>query len=185
MIVVDEYIINVKTSVILNKYDESGALCSLAIEGEKIYKVKASPLTIVDSSIQYYGSSLQGAIKGARNALGQISMPPVKISGKLGIYWFPSKSITHGDCIWFSIDHIDDYYSLGNKVLKVILSDGNDITIDISYDRFEKKVSRARKLKYIIENRTNGKQPYPYLQMKNFQIVRDPARRHYSVNSGE
>ncbi|MBS4204816.1 competence protein ComK [Lederbergia citrea] len=185
MNVVDEYVINVNTSAILNEYDEAGALCALVLEGNKIVKVKMSPLSVIERSIEYYGNGLQGAIKGARNALGNISMPPVMICGKLGIYWFPSKSITHDDCVWFSIDHIEDYYSLSNKGLKVIFRDGTDITIDSNYSRFDNKVNRARKLQYIMENRTNGKQRNPYSQMKNFMIVRDPARKHYSVDSGE
>ncbi|MBS4219043.1 competence protein ComK [Bacillus sp. FJAT-49711] len=175
----NDYVINTDAKVILNQYDEFGSLCSLVFEGEDIYSVKASPLTIVKKSIEYYGHSLQGAIAGAKSALGKISMPPVKISGKLGIYWFPVKSIMHEDHIWISIDHIADYYALSDKTVTVIFHDGSDIAVESSYNSFERKVNRALKYKNIMVNRTNGESLNSSNKLKGHGIERDPARKQY------
>lgn len=179
MIVVDRYIINVDTKVILNKYDKFGSLCSLVLEGDEVYEVKESPLSIVENSINFYGHSLQGAIEGARSVLGNISTPPVKVSGKLGMYWFPIKSIKHDDNVWFSINHIKNYFPIDTKTLRVMFHDGNGINIESSFGSFDRKVSRAHKLKNIIENRTNGEHSFNK-EANAIQIVRDPDRKHYT-----
>lgn len=179
MFIVDDYIINADAKVILNKYDEVGNLCSLVLEDNKVYKVNASPLSVVENSIKYYGYSLIGAIEGARAALGNIDMPPVMISAKLGIYWFPIKAIEHDDNIWIALNHIKDYYSVDKKTVKVIFRDGTDIKIECSYGSFERKVNRVHKFKNIMESRTNNKYLYFYKKSWDYQIVRDPARKHY------
>lgn len=176
---VTEYNINEETMVILNQYDENGKLCSLVIEEEEIYEVKASPLSIIEESIKYYGGSLGGAILGAKGALGKISMPPVKISGGLGIYWFPSKSSEHDDCVWFSVDHIRNYESLSDKVLKVYFHNGYSITIDSTHKRFDRRVNLAHKYKNIMEKRVDGKRPHV---TKSFNIIKDAVRNHYRVD---
>ncbi|MFS0645246.1 competence protein ComK [Siminovitchia sp. 179-K 8D1 HS] len=178
---VHEYIVHKETMAILNQYDEHGKLCSLVMEEGEIYQVCTSPLTVIKQSIQYYGGSLNGAILGAKEALGRISMPPVMINASQGICWFPSKSITHEDCIWFAVDHIKDYEPLAGKTLQVHFHNGDSIIIESTYDRFEKKVNRAYKLKNIMERRTTGKGLWLYIPKNEFNIIRDAARKHYKL----
>lgn len=178
---VSDYILNGETTVILNHYDEHGKLCSIVLEEEEVYKVNESPLMVIKRSIQYYGGSLNGAILGAREALGKISMPPVMISGSKGIYCFPNKSTAHEDCIWFSVDHIKNYESLSDGTLKVYFNSGYFITIDSTYYRFDQKVNRAHKLKNIMDKRAHGKRIYLHIPTKQFIIIRDGARNHYRV----
>lgn len=185
MNVLDQYIINPKTVVIIPKFDELGRLCSSVIEGDQTFLVKQTPKQIIEQSIQYYGHTLKGAIEGAREALGNVSAAPVKVSGKLGMYWFPHKSSTHDDCVWFAIDHINNFFAASKDTTKVILSDGHDITIDINYSRFEKQVSRARNLKNIHEGRTNGNKNYLSSQKKGYQIIKDPGGVHYRITRKE
>ncbi len=177
----DEYIIQMETKCILNHYDESGKLCSIVLEEEEVYEVNESPLTIIKKSIRYYGGSLNGAILSAKEALGNISMPPVMISGSKGIYWFPSKSIAHEDCAWFSVDHIRDYEPIEDRMLRVNFYTGPSITIDSTYYRFDKKVNRAHKFKNIMERRAHSKWLYLHIPTKSFSIIRDGARNHYRI----
>lgn len=177
----DKYIIQKETNCILNHYDEDGRLCSIVVEEEEVYKVNESPLKIIKKSIQYYGGSLNGAILSAKEALGNINMPPVMISGSKGIYWFPSKSITHEDCVWLSVDHIKDYESIGDWTLIVHFYSGYSVPIVSTYYRFDKKVNRAHKFKNIMEKRAHSKRIYLYIPTKKFSIVRDRARNHYKV----
>ncbi|MBW8351715.1 competence protein ComK [Bacillus sp. IITD106] len=179
MIEVENYIINVDTKAILNNFDEFGNLCSIVLEGEEFYKVNQSPYSIVERSIEYYGHSLQGAIVGAKGALGNIDMPPVKICGKLGIYWFPIKSIGSDDNIWLSVNHIKDYESLDAKTVKVIFLDDTDIKIECSYGSFDRKVKNALKLKNTLEIRSNSEYLTSNKDAENYLIIRDPARKHY------
>lgn len=177
----DEYIIQKETKCTLNHYDENGKLCSIVVEEEEVYEVNESPLTVIKKSIQYYGGSLNGAILSAKEALGNISMPPVMISGSKGIYWFPSKSIAHEDCAWFSVDHIKDYEPIENRMLRLSFYTGPSVTIDSTYHRFDKKVNRAHKFKNIMERRAHGKRLYLHISTKPFSIIRDGARNHYRI----
>ncbi|MBS4218998.1 competence protein ComK [Bacillus sp. FJAT-49711] len=173
-----KYTINIDTRAILNNYDENGNLCSIALEGKELYTLNGSPLSIVERSIEYYGNSLRGAIVGARGALGNIDMPPVMICGKLGIYWFPIKSIGRDDNIWLSVNHIKDYEPLDAKTVKVIFLDDSDIKVESSYSSFDRKVKNALKLKNILEIRASGEYITFNKGTENL-IIRDPARKHY------
>jgi competence protein ComK len=177
-----EFIISKETMVILNRYDDYGKLCSIVVEEEEVFEVNQSPLAIIKKSIEYYGGSLDGAVHGAKEALGRISMPPVMICGVQGLYWFPSKSFAREDCIWFSVEHIKHYETLADKTLKVHFHNGYSVTLDCTFSRFDKKVNRAHKLKSIMEKRTAGKRLYIRLSAKPANIIRDPARNHYRIH---
>lgn len=181
MKLVSEFVISKETMAILNHYDENGKLCSIVVEEEEVYEVNESPLMVIKKSIQYYGGSLNGAILSAKEALGNISMPPVMISGSRGIYWFPSKSTAHEDCVWFSVDYIKNYESIDDQTLRVYFHNGHSIIIDSTYYRFDKKVNRAHKFKNIMERRAHGKRLYLYIPTKQFSIIRDLARNHYRI----
>ncbi|HBZ09947.1 MAG TPA: hypothetical protein DEO65_08740 [Bacillus bacterium] len=176
-----DYVIHKETMGILNRYDEYGNLCSLVVEEKDIYEVNESPLVIVKNSALFYGSSLEGAITGARAALGKISMSPVMIGGIERMYWFPSKSTEHEDCIWFSAEHIKDYRTLDDGTLEVRFHNDYSINIASTYYRFDQKVGRANKLKNIMERRTGSKRMFLYIPEKQFIIIKDGGRNHYKI----
>lgn len=180
-----DYVVNTETMVILNRYDEYGNLCSLVVEEEDIYEVNESPLVIIRKSTLFYGSSLDGAITGARASLGNISMPPVIIGGGKRMYWFPSKATGHEDCIWFSADHIKNYETFDDGTLKVHFHNGYSINIASTYYRFDQKVGRANKLKNIMERRTGCKQLFLYIPKNQCSIIRDGKRSDYRIEKRE
>ena len=142
------------------------------VEGEKVLEVNESPLEIIKNSLEYYGNSFEGAIKRAKNALGNVSMPPVQISCKLGIYWFSSKSPIHEDCVWFGVDHIYGYNQLPRKMLKVYFRNGFEVTLDGSYSVFGSKVNRTNKFKDIMQ-RSNKNRSYYGMTREEYKIARE------------
>ncbi|MEK3888424.1 competence protein ComK [Bacillus sp. FSL K6-3431] len=148
------YVINRKTFSFIPTFDSYGHLFTRVIESDTSFLVSRSPLQIIEQSIIYYGHDYNGAKVAAKQALGNIDMPPIKISGHLGIYWFPSMSPSRDECIWFCEDHIDDSIYLSRKKTKIILPLGHEIIIEGSKKHFDLKLHRARDYRKKIETRT-------------------------------
>jgi competence protein ComK len=149
------YLIKPNTVLVAAERSQKGRIYSRVIEGKKTFLVAMSPKTIMDYSLHYYCSSLPGAIEGARSILGNISMPPILISSRLDICWFPCVSAERNDCIWFSLSHVQKTEKLNTKQTKVSLNYGHSIVLDMKRSRFELKRQRASQLSYISSERTN------------------------------
>ncbi|MCM3111966.1 competence protein ComK [Lederbergia lenta] len=156
MKLIQYYVINRKTFALIPTFDSYGHLFTRVIEGDTSFLVSMSPLQIIEESIIYFGNDYKGARVAAKQALGNIDMPPIKISGSLGIYWFPSMSPSRDECIWFCEDHIDDTIFLSRKKTKIILPLGHEIIMEGSKKHFDLKLHRARDYRKKIETRTTG-----------------------------
>ena len=151
-----EFILNDETIVFYPQYDQFGNLLTGVMEKHGTFVVDMPSTDLIDYNLKYYGSSLKGASDGTKMILGEISMKPIVMNEKLGLYWFPSKSPSSEDCVWFALHHIKDYCSYGKKKTLVTFSNGSTIVVDISVTSFDKKVQRAYKLKGKVEGRTSA-----------------------------
>lgn len=149
-----KYIINPNTVLIETELNERGQMYSKVIEGKNSFYVAMHPKAVIDFSLQYYCSSLKGAIDGARSILGNISMPPIMIISQLDICWFPSCSPDRSDCIWFSLQHVQKTEKVSTKQTLVSLTFDHQIVINIKRERFEVKRQRASQLRYISSERS-------------------------------
>lgn len=61
------------------------------------------------------GTSLKGAVEGARNLLGSGTMAPVVLSKKHAMYWIPLTSSKSPKCIWVSVGHVRNYRPNGRN----------------------------------------------------------------------
>ncbi|MFS0575482.1 competence protein ComK [Sporosarcina sp. 179-K 3D1 HS] len=146
-----EFVLTHDTAVFLPMYDGTGKLCTLVMENGEMIEVAIKPNALMDRTLQYYGSSLQGASDGAKYILGNTQMNPVWISDS--IIWFPSKSAASDDCVWLALHHVERYVPCGKEETEVTLSTGSKVVIKCSYYSFDKKVQRAYKLKGTINKR--------------------------------
>ncbi|MDV6376956.1 competence protein ComK [Sporosarcina sp. GW1-11] len=176
-----EAVITPSTSVIYPNYDGNGKLCAIVLRNGALVRVGVSPTNIVDLSLRYYGSSLRGAIDGAKTILGEISMSPVVVSEVLNLYWFPSKSPSSDDCVWFALAHIYTYKGVDKDRTRVILRDGTSFTIDSSYYSFTQKYQRACMLKNILESRATQMKLEQPRHSVSFVIYKDRKKRNYEV----
>ncbi|KAA0955514.1 competence protein [Sporosarcina sp. ANT_H38] len=156
MLHTNNFVLDYDTISFLPRYDESGCLRAIVRDVNGSFDVDLAPTLLMDYNLRYYGSSLRGATDGANMILGNGHMPPVIVNEKLGIYWIPSKSPYNGDCMWFALHHIKDYFDIGGNRTKIIFSDGSTQIIDISRSAFDLRVQKAYKLKGKIEYRTIG-----------------------------
>lgn len=149
----EKYVINPNTVLITAEIDKKGNFYSKVIEGKKTFIVAMRPKALMDYSLHYYCSSLQGAIDGSRSILGNISMPPILISSQLDLCWFPCVSPERADCIWFSLTHVQITEKISSKQTNVYLNFGHSLVLDMKRSRFEFKRQRASQLRYISSER--------------------------------
>ena len=176
-----QYIIKRETGMILPHYSENGCLYSRVFEGTESFLVEKKPLELIDFSTAYYGHCLKGALAAARKALGNIDMPPVKISGILGMYWFPCSSPKKNDCVWLNIEHIIDFEAVGRRTVKVTMKHGHSIELEMSFRRFIRKYHHALSYKSIMEQRAKENGSLLLLAEEGFQVVKVPSTIHYKI----
>ncbi|MCR2822975.1 competence protein ComK [Lederbergia panacisoli] len=179
MKLIDRYIINRFTIALMGVYLKNGYFYSLVMEGKKTFLVNLSPTEILETSLLYYGNDLEGAENASKAALGDIEMPPIKISGSLGIYWFPSTSTENADCVWFSVNHIKEIIAVGKSKSKVVLEFGDAITVNIRKKAFEMKEYRARYLKNIYDKRTDPRIKFTYNPRKKADNVAENKNTYH------
>ena len=96
-----DYTIKPETVMIVPDYNEHGYLNALVYKRDGVLKTDLSPYDLIDYNLRYLGSSLRGAIEGAKSMLGKVSMNPIIMDKELDIILFPCKSPTREDCVWF------------------------------------------------------------------------------------
>ncbi|RWR12184.1 competence protein ComK [Siminovitchia fortis] len=180
------YIIKRYTYALIPMLVENGYIFTKVIEGRSVFLVKLRPLQIIRDSMQYYGHDWEGAKKAAKSVLGSIHMPPVKISGSLGIYWFPSKSPYAHDCVWFALDHIQDRLAVAPKETKVFFPSGHHVTVPISLKQFNSRKHWALELKTTFEKRTIKESfQWPYIYQGNLPILNDPTTLYQFIDTSK
>ena len=185
MRLVKEFIMNFETILFCPNYDEYGNLHTRIFEDLSVFHVDARPTDLMDSNLKYYGSSLKGASDGASMILGGISMTPIIVNEKRGIYWFPSKSPSREDCVWFALHQIKHYVNVPRG--KTLVTFNNECTfgLNVSYYSFDKKVERAYKLKGKIEGRTNEIPLRVAETRATYHFNKNDPEINYSIDKGD
>lgn len=150
MKVVNEFYMNRDTVLFCPKYDESGNLYTCILENDQLYRHPLAPTNLMNENLKFYGSNLVGATAGASVILGDVFMSPVIVSESHGLCWFPSKSSSRRDCVWFALHQIKKSRSVGKKKTCVTFMNGSTFIVNISMYSFEMRMKRAYQL--IAEN---------------------------------
>lgn len=150
-----EYAISSETIIILPEFDGDGFLNSLICKSDGIItKAGLSPLNLIDTNLRFRGSSLRGALDGARTLLDKKNMNPVILDKERDIILFPCRSPFREDCVWLSLRHVKSYRRSKTGHTKVELSNGSTILLDVSLHTFSKKIQRAYELRYKMQVQT-------------------------------
>ena len=108
---------------------------------------------ILENSCEYYGSSLQGRIIGARNLLKSCYKIPIIVSEKNNILFFPLRGKKNGEFIWFNFGMIKSYEKDGEFV-SIKFADGNVKKFMISYAILNNQILKCSRMLIIYMNRT-------------------------------
>lgn len=125
------------------------------IETENTISLETKPLDIMKRSCEYYGSTLEGRIKGAKSQLGMRYKLPVIVEESKEIIFFPTTSLSQKECSWINLKAIKTYEK-DDYGVSVTFEGNKEQTFPISYESFENQVFRATKLLLILQNRKNS-----------------------------
>lgn len=142
------YEINSKTLAVIpiNKYQ------SKIIEEEETYIIEKNPISIIDHSCRYFGSSYIGRHEGTKSMIGINYKSPILIEESSNIIFFPTCSTRLDNCYWISLNKIKEYKK-DNKTAKVIFKNGYELKLDISYGSLENQILRSTLLESVLRNR--------------------------------
>lgn len=125
---------------------------SKVIELDHSFLVKKTTTEIIDESCKFFGSSYMGRHEGTKNLIGVNYKSPIIVEETLEIIFFPTTSPRVQDCIWISLNHIEDYYKKDYCTF-VNFKNGNHLELDVSYGSLENQILRATRLESILRKR--------------------------------
>ena len=99
--------------------------------------------SILNISCIYYGSSLNGRIKGSRSILGSYYKLPIIISEKNRIIFFPVKN--DKNVLWINFNNIGGYENKKNGML-IIFKNGYKKYLKISSTVFNNQLLKCSRL---------------------------------------
>jgi Genetic competence transcription factor len=125
---------------------------SIVLEKDNEYVLDYTPYQIMENSCQYFGSSLEGRLKGTKNMLGSVYKAPILIEETRKIIFFPTSSPVIEENSWISLNNIVSYEQKGKQTL-INFKNNKNVLVDIPYLSIENQVFRATRLESILRQR--------------------------------
>lgn len=160
---VEKYVVNPDTMALLPIDGPQGELWTLALETNAHFKVTITPFKIIDYSCSYFGSTYAGR-KGSASLMGYKSLPPICVCNELGIFLFPLTSVHHRDCIWLAHSHIKHWESVNKDMMKVRLTNADQIEVPMHANAFLNRVFRTAQFRHQLNEKVT------YFKFKKEQI---------------
>jgi hypothetical protein len=180
MRIVEEYLINERTVLLMNMYDPFLNLCTIAFDGEEKLLVKVPPVTLIHHNISLDSCfDFRGALITPKFLVEGSKMPPIYINSERDICLFPARLFNLQNCPWFSHSHIKEAIEIDSKKTMVHTSFGHMFEINMEERVFNNKRQKVKLLKdYIANNKPNS--DYFYFEpKKDFYIKEDQLTNKY------
>ena len=148
------YSISKKTLAII----PCGEKKSLVYEEDDCFLVDSKPNKIMDFNCKYYGSSMNGRIKGTDSLIGISYKAPIIVEENNPIVFFPTTSPRLKQCAWISLNNIDKYYfdKDQNKSIVQFLNE-ESLEFSLSYNVLNNQILKANRLDYVLRKRRGEK----------------------------
>ena len=134
-----EYEINSNTLAIIPYQKGKSKIIELNDE----YIVNLTPYQVIENSCSYYGSSLNGRIKGSKNIIGSYYKLPVIVSERNNIVFFPLKK---GNCWWWINFNSVKYFEKTSNGVLVSFKNELKKNISVSYTIFNNQMLKCSRL---------------------------------------
>lgn len=133
------------TMALFPHYTNTGHLQCTVIGafGENI--VEKSPLTVLNESCEYYGSSFEGRLKSAQQILKRQKNLPIMVSITLEYCMIPLGSPLKKDTAWVSFRYIKQIDPKGANSI-ITFHNGVQLEVNISKDVLEMRLNKAARL---------------------------------------
>lgn len=146
------YIINKETLALVPKGSKTEI-----IESNNLITSKETTLDLIENNCIYNGSSLEGRQKGSIYLIGTPYKPPIIVDDINEIIMIPTHSARNKNCIWINLKNLLSYTQKDEKSITIIFRNHQQISINISYQIFDRQVLRATRLESTLRGRNNQK----------------------------
>lgn len=136
------YIINSETCAIISY----GGGKSLIYEKNQRIIVDIKPNKIIKKNCYYNGSTYEGRVDATGFLTNYNYKAPILINESENIIFFPTSSPRLDDCSWISLNNIYDYYSINEKICRIIFDNKLFLELPISYNILNNQILRSIKL---------------------------------------
>ena len=144
----ENYIIN-KETILLRPINKNK---TEIIERNNKFIVDKRIINIIKKSCEYYGSTYLGRCEASKILLNNYYKSPIIIEESKNIIFFPTKSPRLEDCMWISLNNIDNYIKSDKKTI-INLKNNKKIDLNITYYSFNNMYFNALKLESILNKR--------------------------------
>lgn len=114
---------------------------------------------IMESSCEYFGSSLAGRQKGTERLIGVNYKAPVIVEETRDMIFFPTESPRNDSCSWISLQKIHNYFRFGDKIA-IEFKNGSRVVLNLSYGKLDNQVMRATRLESVLRGRKTDKNSF-------------------------
>ncbi|WP_071460885.1 competence protein ComK [Bacillus massilinigeriensis] len=149
------YLISKDTSWLTGVYDQNGRPITRVLEKGKDFLVNMTPQAIIEDTLNYYGSNLQGALASAKKLFGNIKMTPFIVIPRHAVCLFPTKSPSKHGCIFINVQHILNTVP-HDRHTKIFFIYDRTLVIPSRYGQFIQKKDKAEQLQRISYARNEG-----------------------------
>lgn len=174
------YIINKETEALIEELDLYGNCYTRIIEGNKHFVVKTSIKKIFEDTLNYYCTTLEGAILGAKTVLGEKYHTPILINANEGIVLIPCGPTGRKFSIWIANNHIYKIEQLGKETI-IYTHYGHQIIVPIKNKQIEMKMGQASRLQTTQIHRIKREMKLFYHREKQLILRIKAGERNMSI----
>ncbi|WP_110926742.1 competence protein ComK [Bacillus massiliglaciei] len=184
MEMLNSYLINPETVALLVAYDSEGNEQTLVLEGKVSFYVSKKPLEIMNDTLKYFGSDVEGALTGAKAVLGEGYMLPICICAYQKMAWFSCSSFRKNG-VMFSYLHVDKFERITKTETMVHTRYGHALPVPLSQNKLIYKRNQTAFLLNTLHERTTGKKLFFYERKSGITLCREPGDLQYRVMQEE
>lgn len=89
---------------------------------------------VINDNCEYYGSSLEGRLKGTYSMLGFNYKAPIVMSEKNDTIFFPTCSPRLKECSWINANNVCNIYPTSNDKTIILFKNNEKIHLDTSFN---------------------------------------------------
>lgn len=122
------------------------------IEKERELIIEKKTYEIMEESCIYYGSTINGRIKAAKEILDCPYKTPLLVEESENIVFFPTKSAKEEDCLWINNNFVDKIIKQ-DAYTSLVFTNGYVLDINISKLSLQNQISRSARYENILNKR--------------------------------
>lgn len=126
------------------------------IEKDNEYIINEKAYDVMEYSCEYFGSSLEGRLNGAKNILGSIYKIPIIVEESREIIFFPTTSPQLETNIWISLKNIKKYEK-SDKTTIIYFDNDKKVVVSTPYLSINNQILRATRLGSVFKHRKDIK----------------------------